>query len=145
MGRGGEGGWKECRWGLDQKRTHVDKGGGLMKIWWFWVYLLFQWSFHTILTLENTDKWCQSGERVPKIPIFAVTSFLNGPLRKNTSCTKSEAFHGRACILIKEVRTHMDYMENLFSFQHCICFILTSEFWISIHNNKNHHILDNFR
>ena len=58
-------------------------------------------------------------------------------------------YRGRGCILL-EVRTHMSYLlpiesENLFLSQHCTYVSLPSEFWISIHNNKNRPILDNFR
>ena len=59
------------------------------------------------------------------------------------------AHRGKGFILTKG-RTHMDYFfpignEHLSSSQHYAHFILPFEFWISIYNNKNCPIWDNFR
>ena len=69
--------------------------------------------------------------------------------RHHVSCTKSEScqnvyVQGDGCSSM-----HMDYIflienGNFFSSQHCTYFFLHSEFGVSIHNERNRPVLDNY-
>ena len=68
---------------------------------------------------------------------------------KNTSYTKSETFHkmyvqGDECSSMHINNFFPIGNENFFSSQHRTYFILSSEFRIFIHNNRNCPILDNY-
>ena len=81
---------------------------------------------------------------------FMMSKFLG--YRKKIHYVKSQkrsikwTYRGSGCKLIA-VCTYMDFLflienENLLSSQHCTHFILPSEFWIFIHNDRNRPILD---